>query len=192
MHSRPRYGAYWHYITFNDDSMVGVLRLFRDVAQEEEPFTIVGTQRRVKASKAVAKGIECILKYQIVVDGNKTGWCAKHDDKTLEPRHGRPYERVSISGSEGVGVVDFLMEIKNPSPEIVEAVQAAVAWFDQAKLTGIRQVRQNQEPGADTSISTLVYTRAEAVKELASGYPDDLDKYVRKGSLRKVRDESTR
>ena len=32
------------------------------------------------------------------------------------------------------------MEIDKPSPAIVEAVQSAVAWFDAAKLTGIRQI----------------------------------------------------
>jgi len=30
------------------------------------------------------------------------------------------------------------MGVKNPSPEIVDAVEAAIAWFESAKLTGIR------------------------------------------------------
>ena len=192
MHYPPRYGAYWHYITFNDDAMVGVLRLLRDVAEKKEFFEFVDARRRRRAEKAVVKRIDCILKCQIVVDGKKTGWCAQHDDKTLEPRYGRPYERESISGDEGVSVVDFLMEIENPSPEIVVAVQAAVGWFDQVKLTGIRAVRKKQEPGADNSMSKLVYTRAEAIKELVSGYTEDLEKFVRSGNLREFRDESNR
>jgi len=30
------------------------------------------------------------------------------------------------------------MQIENPSPEIVTAIQSAVAWFDKVKITGIR------------------------------------------------------
>ena len=41
-----------------------------------------------------------------------------------------------------MGIVQFLMEIEDPSPEIVEAIDGAVTWFQQAKLTGIRQVEK--------------------------------------------------
>lgn len=30
----------------------------------------------------------------------------------------------------------LLMRIKKPSPEVVEAVEAAAAWFDRTKITG--------------------------------------------------------
>ena len=35
------------------------------------------------------------------------------------------------------------MEIDEPSPEIIAAVQGAVRWFDEAKLTGIREIRKD-------------------------------------------------
>ena len=138
----PNPTGYHRYITFNDDAMIGVMRLLRDTAQGKAPFGFVDSPRREKADKAVQKGIECILKCQIVVDGKRLAWCAQHDDQTFEPRPARSYEKASLSGSEAVGVVDFLMEIEKPSPEVIEAVQSAVAWFDRVKLTGIRQVQK--------------------------------------------------
>ncbi|HEX9956416.1 MAG TPA: pectate lyase, partial [Fibrella sp.] len=43
----------------------------------------------------------------------------------------------SLSGSETVGIVEFLMTIENPSDRIKQAVQSAVTWLDNVKLTGI-------------------------------------------------------
>jgi len=137
----PLRNGYSRHITFNDDAMTGVIRLLRDIAKEREPYGFVDQQRRRKAAEAVEKGIECILDCQIVVNGSRTAWCAQHDEKTLEPRPARSYEKASLSGGESVGIVDFLMEIENPSPEIIESVQAAVAWFDRVRITGIRQKR---------------------------------------------------
>jgi len=88
--------------------------------------------------RAIEKGVECILKTQVRVNGKLTVWCAQHDEVTLEPAPARSYELVSLSGAESVGVVRFLMGIENPKPEVVLAIQGAVAWFREVKLTGFR------------------------------------------------------
>ncbi|MFT3830118.1 MAG: pectate lyase [Opitutaceae bacterium] len=134
----PLRPGYYTHITFNDDAMVNVLRLLRDVAEGDEPFAWIGPDLRHRASAAIEKGIACILRCQIVVAGRKTAWCAQHDEITFEPVPARAYEHVSLSGSESLGIVRFLMGVKDPSPEIVDAVEAAVAWYEAAKLTGIR------------------------------------------------------
>jgi PelA/Pel-15E family pectate lyase len=141
----PNPTGYSKHITFNDGAMIGVLELLRDVAGKKPPYAFVDEQRCKKAETAVQKGIECILKCQIVVNGKKTAWCAQHDENTFVPRKARSYELPSISGAESVGIVRFLMSIEKPGPEIIEAVQAAVAWFDEAKLEGIRQIRKQDQ-----------------------------------------------
>jgi len=151
----PRLRGYSRYITFNDDAMIGVMKLLRDVVEKETPFEFVDAQRRQKAVEALEKGVECILKCQIVVKGKKTVWCAQHDEKTFEPRPARSYERASLSGSESVGIVDYLMEIENPRPEIIESVQAAIAWFEEAKVTGIREIRK-PAPGTPKGSDKIV------------------------------------
>jgi PelA/Pel-15E family pectate lyase len=77
------------------------------------------------------------------VDGHLTAWCAQHDEKNYEPRPGRAYELVSISGSESVGILRLLISIDDPGPEVVQAVDAAVAWLRSVELHGIRIVERD-------------------------------------------------
>jgi PelA/Pel-15E family pectate lyase len=147
--------GYSRHITFNDDAMIGTMRLLREIAQKQKPYQFVEDPRRRNAAQALEKGIECILKCQIVVKGKKTAWCAQHDEKTFMPRPARTYEKVSLSGSESVGIIDFLMEIEKPTPEIIESVQAAVAWLHEVKLTGIRQI-QKPAPGTPKGYDKVI------------------------------------
>ena len=55
----------------------------------------------------------------------------------------RTYELISVSGAESVGIVRLLMSLDRPCPEVVQAVEGAVAWFEAAKLKGIRVVVEN-------------------------------------------------
>jgi PelA/Pel-15E family pectate lyase len=130
--------GYSNYITFNDDVMISVMSVLRDVAEGDEVYAFVDEARRQRAAAAVEKGISIILQTQIVVDGKPTAWCAQHDHRTLEPRPARAFEYASISGGESVGIVRFLMSIENPSPEVMAAIENAVTWFDAAKITGSR------------------------------------------------------
>ena len=151
----PLGSGYHRHITFNDDAMVGVLSLLRDVVRTSQPYAFTDTPRRERAAVAVARGIACLLKCQVIVDGRRTAWCAQHDERTLAPAPARSYELVSLSGSESVGLVRFLMGEGNPSQEIIEAIQSAVAWFERVKITGIRQVTQadpSQPNGRDKVI----------------------------------------
>ncbi len=127
-------------ITFNDDAMVHVLTLLRSVSRSEQPFAFVDAALADEAGAAVESGIECILETQVVIDGKKTGWCAQHDAVTLEPALARTYELPSLSGSEGAGILSFLMTIDAPSAEVRQAIEAAAAWFEEVKLTGIKVV----------------------------------------------------
>ena len=136
----PLLPGYYTHITFNDDAMTGVLELLRDVARGEPPFAWLDQAERDRAAAAVQKGIACILRCQIEVGGVKTVWCAQHDENTFEPVPARKYEHVSLSGAESVGVVRFLMGVGHPSPEIIDAIKSAVAWFESAKITGQRLV----------------------------------------------------
>ncbi len=134
----PLLPGYYTHITFNDDAMVGVLELLRDVAERRAPFEKVEAAVRDRAATAVQQGIACILRCQIVVNGTKTAWCAQHDERTLAPAPARKYEHISLSGSESVGIVRFLMGVDQPSPEIIAAIRSAVTWLEKVKLTGLR------------------------------------------------------
>jgi len=59
----------------------------------------------------------------------------------LLPAKARAYELPSLSGKESAKIVLLLMSIENPSKEVVAAVEAAVAWFEKVKITGLREDR---------------------------------------------------
>lgn len=137
----PLKEGYYTHVTYNDNAMVNVLELLRDAARGDPKFAFVDADRRARAASAVEKGIGCILHTQVKRNGRLTAWCAQHDEKTLEPAWARKYEPPSLSGSESVGVVRFLMAVEKPSPEIIAAVEGAVAWFEKTRLDGLRVER---------------------------------------------------
>ena len=141
----PNLSGYYRYITFNDDAMIGVMKLLRDVAAATPVYAFVDEARRIASMRAVEKGIECILKTQVVVNGRRTVWCAQHDEVTFAPAGARNFEAISLSGGESVGIVRFLMSIKDPSLAVVEAIEAAIAWFEQTQLKGIKWIEKNND-----------------------------------------------
>jgi pectate lyase len=145
---------YHRHTTFNDDSMVRLLLFLREVAESKE-FRFLDAERRGKAAKAFDRGIACILKCQIRVNGKLTAWCAQHDETTHEPRPARTFELASLSGAESVGITRLLMGLEKPTPEVVKAVEASVAWLESAKLTGIRVVEE-KDPKAAKGVNRVV------------------------------------
>ncbi len=129
--------VYHRHITFNDDSMVRILSLLREVAEKDE-FTFLDADRREQAGIAFQRGIECVLKCQIRKGDRLTAWCAQHDEVTYEPRPARAFELVSLSGAESVRIVTLLMSLPKPSPEVIQAIEGAVQWFNESRITGWR------------------------------------------------------
>ncbi len=134
----PLRKGYYSHITYNDDAMVNVLALLRDASAAKPPFDFVDAPRRARAASAVARGIDCILRTQIKQNGKLTAWCAQHDETTLEPAWARNFEPPSLSGGESAGIVRFLMEIEQPTPEIIAAIESAMAWFQAVAIHGVR------------------------------------------------------
>lgn len=128
-------------ITYNDDVMVGIMNLLLDIREGAEHFAWLDEARRVKVGAALERAISVTLACQIEMDGRKTAWCQQHDHQTLKPVGARTFELPSVSGEESVGVVRFLMRLKNPATEVRSAVEAAVEWFEHAAIRGIRVER---------------------------------------------------
>jgi PelA/Pel-15E family pectate lyase len=135
----PLQKGYYTHITYNDNAMVNVLEFLRQAARGEPPYTFVDEARRNRATAAVAKGIDCILRTQVRdAEGHLTAWCAQHDETTLAPAWARNFEPPTLSGGESVGIVRFLIGIETPSPEVRAAIEGAVNWFSKVKITGLR------------------------------------------------------
>lgn len=137
--------------------MVNTMKLLRDVYQQKAPFNkgLTDKNLREKARKAFDKGVDCILRCQIRVNGKPTVWCQQQDRETFAPAPARAFELPSFCSSESANIVKLLLEIPNPSEEIKEAVRGAMQWFDDYKLTGLKVVRTG-EYGSPYRNTTLV------------------------------------
>jgi PelA/Pel-15E family pectate lyase len=138
----PLKKGYYTHITFNDDAMIGVLSVLRDVADRGNDYRFVDAERIDRAKQAVTKGVALILKLQVVIDGKKTVWAQQYDEVTLKPAWARKFEPPCLSTSESVGILRLLMDEK-ATPEIAAAIESGVDWFRANKLTGIRWERKD-------------------------------------------------
>ena len=162
------------HLTFTDSVMLGILHVFQDAAEGRPYFAWLDAARRDRARDAVRRGVECILKCQIRVDGKLTGWCQQHDEKTFEARPARGFELASICPQDTTHSVRFLMRLDSPSVEVVRATDAAVEWLQQAKLTGVRVKRVKAPPAKfekhDADFDTVVVKSAKAPPVWARHY----------------------
>jgi PelA/Pel-15E family pectate lyase len=133
----PPKKSYPKFITFNDGAMARLMFFVREV-YKDDLYSFVDSSQRERAKKEFDRGIDCILKCQVKVDGKLTSWCAQHDEKDFSPQPARNFELASLSGCESIGIVHVLMNVENPSPEVIAAVDGAYEWFVAAKVTGIR------------------------------------------------------
>lgn len=130
----PLENNYSRRITFNDGAYFGVIELLKKIIDNDPDFLFVGDKVRKEATIAYEKGLDCILKCQIVDNGRLTAWCQQYDEVTLKPAWARAFEPPSICNEESVPVVLFLMSLDHPSQQIIEAVQSAVKWFNDSRI----------------------------------------------------------
>lgn len=155
----PKRGNYSDAVTFNDDAMVRVMVLIDDIVNRRGDFSnnnlLTSTQRN-NLNTALNKGVDYILKSQIVNNGVRTVWCAQHDPVTFAPVAGRAYELPSKSGGESVGIVAFLMS-RPQTPEIRQAAQAALKWYDSVRVDGTQYVRRGPDYFVNDPSSVIWY-----------------------------------
>jgi PelA/Pel-15E family pectate lyase len=150
----PDSSLYRAAITFNDNAMMHVMQILDNVANKKNGFDVVDPSLVASSAQAVKRGIDCILKTQIKVNGKLTGWNQQYDRKTLQPIMARKFELVGITPSESTEIVKFLMKIKNPSPEIKLAVKSAVEWLDMVKIKGYRfdHIKDTKQTGGKDAV----------------------------------------
>lgn len=137
-HTVPATQSYHPHITVADDVTAGVLGTLRKVLTDTRRYAFVDDALRARVQAAVDAGDACLLRLQVRQGDTLAGWAGQYDAQTLAPAQGRKFELPSITGQETVGVVRYLMSIPNPSPDIVKAVDGAVAWLRRVEITGQR------------------------------------------------------
>lgn len=153
----PDQALYRSEITYNDDAMINVLKILQDIAMQKNDFEVVNSEYIPKAEKAVAKGIDCILRTQVRQNGELTIWAAQYDKDSMLPAKARAFEPASLATSESASIVRFLMGVKNPSEAVKKSIAGAMKWFDTNKIAGYRFDREKGKTAAliadDTSMA---------------------------------------
>jgi PelA/Pel-15E family pectate lyase len=166
----PLEGGYHDDITFNDDAMTHILELLAAIGRNEPCYAFLNDSQRRQAADALGAGIRNVLKTQITQNGKKTVWCAQYDSITLQPVGARKMEPGTLSGSESAHILEFLMTITNPAPEIVASIENGLAWFESVKITGLSKTNVNGKTAYESnSDSTTVYWAR--FYDLATGKP---------------------
>lgn len=134
----PLENGYSRHITFNDGAYMGIMNMLEKVIDNDPNFAFLDTKTREKVTASYQKGIDCILKTQIIDQGKLTAWCQQHDEVNLSPAWARKFEPPSICNGESAEIVLFLMNIDNPNEKIIKAIQGAVKWFEDSKIYNTR------------------------------------------------------
>jgi PelA/Pel-15E family pectate lyase len=151
----PDTSGYHKHITYNDQAMIDALKVLKLTADKHDAFGALDASLAEPARKAVEKGVVCLLKTQYTQNGILTAWGAQHDNVTLQPAAARKFEPASLSSSESLGVIYFLIDLPDPRPEIRKSVAAAVAWLESVKIPGYALERiqdANQPVGRDNVV----------------------------------------
>lgn len=140
-----------------DPEMAAALqRMGRKLPEEQtstEDWSFVPVPLRTRAKAAVTKSLDVILSTQVrLASSNGKGteltiWGQQYDPLTLEPCSARNYEMPSLSSGESAGVMEYLMSLDHPSPEVVRAVNAAATWFEAHKIMGYIFTGGRNTPG---------------------------------------------
>jgi PelA/Pel-15E family pectate lyase len=154
-------------ITFNDEAYLGVMLMLKKIIDNDTNFSFVDIPLRSKAKQAFEKGLDCILKTQIMDKGRLTVWCQQHNEVDLKPAWARAYEPPSICNAESSSIVLFLMSLNNPDVRIIESIQAAVKWFNDSKIFYTKVVTVPAPPET-SQWKTTTYDRVVVIDSLAT------------------------
>lgn len=187
--------SYSNFITFNDNTIVNILKMLQDVMSNSGDFAdITDEGTRQKARESYEKGLQCILDCQIRNDaGELTVWCAQHDPVTLLPAVARNYEMPSYSGAESANILIYLMGIENPTEAVIESIEGGVKWFenyaieDKALESFINEQGEDDKRIIDATGCRLWGRFVQIEGEIGRRTYDALFEFLdRQGSTRKV------
>jgi len=131
----PNTGLYRKQVTYNDNAMINALTVLYNAAEGKNDFDVVDPKLKEKSKIAVRRGIDCILKTQVLQKGIPTIWGDQYNEVTLQPDKARAFEPISLATGESVGIVRFLM-LQPVTPEIEKSIKSAVKWFKKNKIEG--------------------------------------------------------
>lgn len=131
----PNSAIYRKQVTYNDNAMINVLTVLYNISEGKEGFDAVSSKLKDKSKVALQKGIDCVLKTQVLQKGKLSIWADQYNEVSLKPEKARAFEPMSLASGESVNIVKFLM-MQPVTPEIERSIRSAIQWFKDSKIDG--------------------------------------------------------
>ena len=169
-------------ISFNDDAMENIMWLLYDIKNGD--FDSVDPQMLERCSIAFDKGLNGILDMQVYSEAQQmlTAWAQHYSSRSLvsnwatayhpaggpvEPTWAREFEPPSISGSESVPIIRFLMDLDKDQLSsalwirVQNGIHGAVAFFTHVEIRGFTHstVSGNRVLTANANSTTGLWPR---------------------------------
>lgn len=156
----PDKSSYRAEITYNDNAIINVLNIMQDIVTQSNDFDVVNKNYIPIAQDAVKRGLDCILKTQVLQNDKPSIWAGQYDQNTLKPAKARNFEPASLSTSESVNIVKFLMRMDHTSLSIKVAIKNAIQWFQNSKIEGFKfEKMANGDKGLVADANSVIWAR---------------------------------
>lgn len=143
----PLEGGYHDAMTYSDNVMTESAQGLSAVAGGDGEYAFVPEALRKQAAAGADRAHGCMLLTQVTVEGTKTGWAQRYDPLTREVVAGRNFEPPALSSVESADVLTYFMELPQPTPEVIAAVDSGVAWLKSVAIYGHEWVGGADTPG---------------------------------------------
>lgn len=155
------YGVgYFKNITFNDNAMPDLMESIyalsndsgltdnelcedyawarEEIKNQTNPYVLELGIKHDTLKSVWDKGLDFVIRAQVVIDGTKTGWAQQYEPDAVDPvpAGGRAFELPSVSPDESLTMVKVLANIVNPSDAVKEAITSYVNWINSVGITG--------------------------------------------------------
>ncbi|MEN3156838.1 pectate lyase [Alkalimonas sp. NCh-2] len=132
--SFPLRGGYHDHITLNDEVTEDILKLLWHSLQAEHPFNFVSEELREAIAPQFEKGLAMVLRLQQQDDNGLSLWAAQYHKHSLEPAWARAYEMPALATAESATLLDFLMQLPDPSAELQASIHSAMRWYQRHQI----------------------------------------------------------
>lgn len=128
---------YQRFVTFNDHAMINIMNLLYELNFNSAYDALILPKYKTNIISSYAAGFEYILKAQIKQEGKLSVWAQQYEN--LKPARARSYELPGLATHESLGIIKFLEKENQRTPHlrIQNALDAAKAWFEKSKYSGI-------------------------------------------------------
>ncbi|GBL43935.1 hypothetical protein EMGBD4_14340 [Verrucomicrobiota bacterium] len=142
----PLRQGYWDHITFNDDAMVRVLRLVREVATEPTyTFLEAPTREGLPQGLRPRRHLPPEVPDHRRRPADRLVCATRRGD--LGPRQGPRLRTTLLQRCRVRGYRPATHEFGKPSAEVKAAIEGAVRWFEAHKVTGRRLSKETDQDG---------------------------------------------